>query len=397
MGHKVAYRPPFVQLSVAQRNATPRTQHYQQPGITRTPAGDLLIMTGLDDNPTADEDLVAGTKSRFLRSTNGGLTWTASADITGYAATAFGIGGSDMYCFTMSAPYGSVSIRKSTNDGATWGSATQLLADDYYCCPPVPLVTGGRIYMPVFQVTDTTGWFVKNSTLSVLHCSTSADPLVAGNWTQTNTVTVTGQAGLYGLSEPCMFLDASGNAKIVCRFASNQWVLDRAVVVDATLGPSASLSYDNALTTIPGGAHWLRVAYDATSGKYLSLINRNTAGSASQNPWAQRTIVSLVASDTLKGTWSVVADIIRSPDFGNPHRYAEEGYQYVDWMFDGNDIIGSIRVGEFGIALNYHQASAVYFFRIKDYYRNLLAPAPANSGVSPSSPHPAATRNGRAA
>ncbi len=400
MGHLDAYRPSFAHLSIAHRNATPRTQHYQQPGIMRTSAGDLIIYTALDDNPTSDEDLVDGTKSRLLRSENDGDSWTAGSDITGYSIVPFSIGDSDLYAFCLTAEWGSVQIRKSTDDGLTWGTATTLLTANasnfYYCVAPGPLVTSGRVYMPILNSPNISGFFTNGVRLSLLHAATSSDLTQSTNWTQSNTVSVTGQSGQYGLWEPNILFDENGDCRIVCRYASNQWVLDKCVIVTATLGGSASLALDG-LFDFPGGAHYFTVRRDPVTNDFIAIVNRNTAGNASQGPWAQRTILSLIRSASIEGPWTVVADLVRSPDFGNPHRYEEEGYQYCDWIFEGDDLLCSIRVGEFGIALNYHQASAMYFLRIKDYYRNLLAPAPANSGVSPSSPYAAATRNGRAA
>jgi hypothetical protein len=399
-----AYHPPFFQLSLLSRNATPRTQHYQQIGIFRSPAGVLIATCALDDNPTESAFGVSGTTSQMFRSSDGGQTWSALSAVTGYCAVLFSVS-TDMYMMTLTSEYGSVQIRKSTDDGLTWGAATTLLAEgtagaepNYYTMPPAPLISGGRVYVPLMNVPNVSLGFAHNCKITLLHAATSADLMVSGSWTHSGNVQLsggvtTGDAHV-GFVEPNILFDKDDNCKIICRVKSDLR-LNLSAVIDVTLGASASLAYDTStgIRTMPGGHVFFKVMIDPVTDNYLSITTRNTLGNAGVTQYNQRTILSLIQSEDLT-TWTQAADLVREPQFDTDYKAYTAGWQYCDWIFDGNDIIGIIRVGEHGIAINHHQASAMYFFRIKDYYANLLAPAPANSGTSPSSPYAAVTRNG---
>lgn len=402
-----AYHPPFVQLSLLSRNATPRTQHYQQIGLFRSPAGVLIAASALDDNPTSSTFGVTGTTSQFFRSSDGGLTWSASSAVTGYCMTLFNVG-SDIYAMTLTEQHGSVQIRKSTDDGLTWGTATTLLTQgtagaepNYYVVPPAPLITGGRVYVPITNTPDASVSFVDDCKVTLLHAATSDDLTNIASWTHSGHVQLSGGVTTgdteVGFWEPNILFDKNGDCKIVCRVKSDLR-LNLSAVIDVTLGASASLSYNTStgIRTMPGGHVFFKVLIDPVTDNYLSITTRNTLGNSSVTQYNQRTILSMIQSEDLS-TWTQVADIVREPQFDTDYKAYTAGWQYSDWLFDGDDIIGIIRVGEHDIAINHHQASAIYFYRIKDYYANLLAPAPANSGTSPTSPFAAVTRNGRAA
>jgi hypothetical protein len=392
------YTPPFVHLSLLSRHATPRTKHYQQTGIFKTPGGDLLGLAAIDDNPTSGEFVVEGTESIIFRSEDGGATWDSGTAFTGYCITCFSVG-SDVYAFTTTEDYGSVQIRKSTDDGATWGSATTLITGPgYYVVPPSPLVAGGRVYVPILYTAGYATNWVHGTQISLLHASDSADLMVSGSWTRSSGLALSGgsvgSATVLGWWEPNLFLDANGDAKMLCRVKAD-FILNVAALIDVTLGASASLSYNTStgIRALPGGHSFFKVMLDPVTDEYLIIAQRNTIGADDQYEYNQRTIMQLVKSADLS-SFTQVADLIREPQFDQYYKAVDGGWQYFDSIIDGDDIIGVIRVGEYGIALNNHQASAMYFYRLKDYYKNLLAPAPANSGTSPSSPYAAVTRNG---
>ncbi len=46
------------------------------------------------------------------------------------------------------------------------------------------------------------------------------------------------------------------------------------------------------------------------------------------------------------------------------------GFQYPDWIFDGDDILLLVRVA-FGRSFNYHDANYQCFFRIENYRQYL--------------------------
>jgi hypothetical protein len=390
---------PFVDLKIIKRHATYRTKHYQQPGLFKSPSGDFLATAAIDDNPSSGEFVVGGTESIIFRSEDGGLTWDSGTTFTGYCCTLFAIG-SDLYAFTLTEDYGNVLIRKSTDDGATWGSPTTLIAGpNLHVVPPSPLITGGRVYIPILDTPDPVSSWVDGTEISLLHASTASDLMSAGNWTRSAGLALSGgsvgSAAELGWWEPNLFIDNNGDAKILARVKADL-TLNVAALISVTLGASASLSYNTStgIRSVPCGHSFFKVLLDPVTDDHLLICGRNTIGASTGYHYNQRTIMQLVRSADLS-TFTEVADFIREPNYTEYYKAVYAGWQYFDSLIDGNDIVGVIRAGEFNIALNNHQASALYWFRIKNYYANLLAPAPTNSGVSPSGPA-AVTRNGRA-
>ena len=74
---------------------------------------------------------------------------------------------------------------------------------------------------------------------------------------------------------------------------------------------------------------------------------------------------ALAASSDLR-TWETRATIVSHPSV------EKHGFQYADWLFDGNDIIALVRTadddGEGG-AHNYHDANYLTFHRIENFRR----------------------------
>jgi hypothetical protein len=252
--------------------------------------------------------------------------------------------------------------------------------------------------MPVVSVPNPASSWINGAKLQLCHASTSADLTDPSSWTFSNNVQISGTLingdTSKGFWEPNILLDQNGDCKIVTRVNSDLRI-NLGAVVDVTLGESASISYNTTtgLRTVPGGHVFYKVLWDSQSQKYLAISTRNTRGNANSTDFIQRTVLQLISSPDLT-TWTHVADIVREPQYETLEKTILAGWQYSDWEFDGNDIVGIIRVGEYGIAINQHQASAIYFVRIKNYYPNLLAAAPTNSGASPSSPHAAVTGGG---
>lgn len=397
-----AYHPPCVQLSLLKRHATPRTKHYQLPGLFKTAAGTLLASAGVDDNPTSGDYVVGGTDSVVFRSTDNGATWDSGTTYSGgYSCAMFAVG-SDVYSVTLTGQAGSVLINKSTDDGATFGATTTLLSGPGYLTGPrAPLIYDGRVYvLAMYTAGYATNW-IHGTEIRLLHASTASDLLSSGSWTLSSGIAISGGSlsgsTEFGWHEPTIFVDANGEVKILARIKAD-FTLDVGGLLSVTPGASASLSYNTStgVRDVPGGHSFFKVLLDPVTDEYLIVGQRNTLGAANLTQYNQRTILQIVRSTDLS-TFTATADLVREPQFNTDYKAFRAGWQYADCIIDGDDIVGVIRVGEFGISLNNHQASALYFFRIKDYYRNLLAPAPANSGTSPSSPYAAVTRNGAAA
>ena len=361
------------------------------------------MSAGIDTNDNSDSSVDGTSNSRFFRSSDNGATWSMS-DANLYVHTFFSIG-NDVYSLAINNGFtGAVAVRKSTDDGVTFGTTVNLRSsgggNNYYVCPPSPFLHDGRLYMPIINTPNPSLGYAHNAKLSVLHIAVSDDPMVVGNWSQTNEIqfssTLTAGDTHVGFWEPSIVETPSGDIKITCRVKAD-FRVNIGAVVDMTPGVSASISYNTTtgLKTIPGGHVLFATRLDPQSNKVIAIANRNTIGGGTLELYRQRTCLHLLHTEDLD-TWTSGPDLIRAFDWESEHKVRLEGYQYSDWIFDGNDIIGVVRHAEYGLANSYHNATAVSFYRIKNYYQNLLAPAPANSGTSPNSPYAQVTKNGAA-
>jgi hypothetical protein len=85
-------------------------------------------------------------------------------------------------------------------------------------------------------------------------------------------------------------------------------------------------------------------------------------------PGAIRNSLALVHSPDLR-RWEIRCVLLRHPDA------AKHGFQYVDWQFDGDDIIAACRTAcddDAGGARNYHDANFLTFHRWQNF-RGLTA------------------------
>ena len=82
----------------------------------------------------------------------------------------------------------------------------------------------------------------------------------------------------------------------------------------------------------------------------------------------QRNVLALVSSSDVL-TWeieSVVLDYSHRDVYSGDRHDLEIGFQYVDWAFDGDDIVAVSRTALNG-ANNYHDANYLTFHRLHDF------------------------------
>src|SRR5690606_38460049 len=119
----------------------------------------------------------------------------------------------------------------------------------------------------------------------------------------------------------------------------------------------------------PGGSKKFTIRYDPVSKKYWTLSNYIPSHvkrlSEGKNPASIRNTQALFSSDDLK-TWEFRVIVLYHKD------QVHHGFQYVDWMIDGKDIIFLSRTAYddgIGGARNNHDANFITFHRIKNFRR----------------------------
>lgn len=101
------------------------------------------------------------------------------------------------------------------------------------------------------------------------------------------------------------------------------------------------------------GGSKFTIRFEPVSKRYWSLVNKQT------DPEPFRNILVLTSPADLRH-WRVEETVLEHPDQGN---YA---FQYVDWLFEGDDIIAVSRTAWEG-SHNAHDANYMTFHRIEDF------------------------------
>jgi hypothetical protein len=131
-----------------------------------------------------------------------------------------------------------------------------------------------------------------------------------------------------------------------------------------TEDPEAPLCFDR-VVEFPANRSKFTVRFDGR--RYYSVATRYEVGGArTDRGMYPRNLLSLLVSDDLE-EWRVARDLI---DYRHADRN-KHGFQYVDFFFDGEDILYLCRTAMNGAA-DFHDTNYITFHRIKNF-RSLLA------------------------
>lgn len=303
------------------------------------------------------------------KSDDNGLTWQQISSVAGCTwATVFEHRGC-LYLMGTGAVYGSAVIFKSDDEGETWSQGSNILPPEgKYHSAPVPIVKhNGRIYRAYESGVD--GQTASALKALMVSADENSDLLDPSSWRVSNEV---------GFDKSLISHWQYANAGWL---EGNAVVTPQGEVVNilrTTIAPhsdkAAVLHLDTqsmALTAkeiinLPGGSHKFSIKYDDVSGKYIALVNNNT----DKEFFNQRNVLSLVYSYDLKD-WYMGGTILSDDSILSREESALKiGYQYVDYIIDGNDLKMAVRQASDG-AMNYHDSNQIVYCRIPNF-RNLL-------------------------
>ena len=363
-----------------------RTRTYLgSPSLVRLPGGALLAThdyfgVGCPRNHEGEEALTS-----VYRSEDDGATWTNVTHLMNAYWSNLFVHDGHVYLLGTSQQYGSIHIRRSTDGGFTWthpaDEKTGLLfrggfhhePPNYHCSAMPVLKAKGRLYR-AFEDCDPLNWGRGFKSL-VISAAEDSDLRDASSWTMSNKLAFDaawvpedwGQLENPGWLEGNAVLSPEGDLSNILRFHSKPLV-DRAVKVEIhDEGRRVSFDPANGFLDFPGGMTKFTIRQDSESGVYFSLVNNNT-----DSAWpAQRNILSLYASENLVD-WHPLKTLL-SDDTGLS---AEDsirltGFQYVDWQFDGDDLIYLVRAAYRG-AIRYHDSNRILYCVEKNFRNGLL-------------------------
>jgi hypothetical protein len=203
-----------------------------------------------------------------------------------------------------------------------------------------------------------------------------ADLLHATNWTFSNAIArdsawLDGKFG--GWLEGNAVVSPEGGVVNLLRVDFRAPSEKTALVRITDEGRSASFDSATGFIDFPGGCKKFTVRYDPVSRLYWSLANWVPPRHASANPERARNTLALTASQDLR-RWQVRSVLLYHPD------PAFHGYQYADWLIEGDDLLAVVRTAfdePAGQAHNCHDSNYLTFHRFPGFRALSKADSPA--------------------
>ncbi|MFM7818160.1 MAG: sialidase family protein [Verrucomicrobiota bacterium] len=339
------------------------------PSIAVLPNGDY-IATHDFFGPNSDEHRQA--ISRVYRSSDRGRRWTWISDLRGAFWSTLFVHGGQLYLLGTDRHHGRVVIRRSVDGGVHWtqplGSTTGVLRSDAeYHGAPVPVVEHqGRLWRALEWRNPPKAWGV-NYRAGVLSAPVDADLLDAASWKTTRFLSSDrswngGDMGAW--LEGNVVVAPDGRLVNILR-VDTQGLPERAAWVSID-GPEEDLRFDprDGFITLPGGSKKFTIRFDPRSRRYWTLASVVPRGwEPAGKPARTRNTLGLVSSSDLT-TWSIRCHLLHDPDRDHV------GFQYVDWLFDGDDLIAVCRTAfpdGLGGAHSAHDANFLTFHRIRRF------------------------------
>lgn len=314
--------------------------------------------------------------SRIYRSKDKGKTWTQISEINGQFWSKLFVHEKGLYFMGTSKHHGNTIIRKSTDGGVTWTEPTDgenglLLAGEYHCAPMPLIEHNGRLWRAMEDAMGSVKKWGKRYGAFMMSIPLGADPMKAANWTSSNVLRydstlLNGNFGAW--IEGNAVVDPTGQLWDVLRVDDKSTLEEKAAFVKISAdGKTATFDSNTGFVKFPGGSKKFSIRYDPKSKLYWTIANyipqEIKAANPGKNPASIRNTQALFSSEDLRN-WDLRTILLQHPEI------IKHGFQYVDWLFEGKDIIFLSRTafddGQGG-AHNNHDANYLTFHRIKKF------------------------------
>jgi hypothetical protein len=315
--------------------------------------------------------------SRVFRSRDKGRTWTHLADLEGQFWSSLFVHRDVLYLMGTNKKNGDCVIRRSEDGGATWTmpvdeKSGMLFNDARYHCAPMPVLEHqGRLWRAMEdregrESRGGAGGWANPFRSMVLSVSVDADLLDASQWTRSSALPseqdwLDGQFG--GWLEGNAVATPEGNVVNILRADRRPQGGKAAVIEISADGKTATFDPATGFIDFPGGCKKFSIRRDAETGFYWSLSNYMQE--KDRNDIAERirnTLALLVSKDLRR--WTVASVVLYHDDVKHV------GFQYADWLFDGDDIVAVVRTSYpdgTAVERNYHDANYMTFHRIENF------------------------------
>lgn len=345
----------------------------------------------------------AGEKSGFTMiaaSRDRGATWTPLAELADQKWSTLFLHRGALHLLGTTAKIGHMIIRRSVDGGRTWTNPADakhgLLAKGKFHCGPTPVVVhGGRVWRAFEEFSPTAP--TRSFRAFVMSAAEDADLLDARSWTRTNQLVVdkawlnTRNAewleGNVVVAPGGRIVDllrveshpATGASFELPGAAANIPRFEIAAMLDISAdGRTAHFDPAHGFAHFIGGESKFTIRFDPVSKRYWSLANKITnprsGADWEHSPHHQRNVIALTSSADLR-EWREHTRLLRYAEGSVVVKEGSRvGFQYLDWQFDGDDLVAACRMSWNG--LNYHDANAITFHRVKNFRALTMADSP---------------------
>ncbi len=314
--------------------------------------------------------------TRVFNSHDHGETWTQVTRFEGALWSSLFVHAGALYLMGTHKEYGAVLIRRSMDSGKTWtetrDAVSGILAPGEYHTAPVPVIEfNGRLWRGFEDANAPGGWGERYRSL-MMSAPVDADLLRADSWTMSRPLCrdTTWLDGTFrGWLEGNAVVSPQGELVNVLRVDYKPGPELAAMVHISADGKEASFDHTRDLRPFPGGSKKFTIRWDPVAKTYWALSNPVLAPHKELNPTSVRNALALISSPDLT-TWEIRCIVLYHPD---AERHA---FQYVDWLFDGDDLIAVSRTASddgLGGAPRGHDANFMTFHRIRDFRALTLA------------------------
>ena len=199
----------------------------------------------------------------------------------------------------------------------------------------------------------------------------NADPMKAANWISSTVIPydstlLNGNFGAW--IEGNAVVNKDGELLDILRVDDKSSLEEKVAFVKISKdGKSAHFDPETGFKKFPGGSKKFSIKYDPKSKLYWTLSNyipqEVKTANPGKNPASIRNTQALFSSKDLL-TWNLRNIVLQHPDIVN------HGFQYVDFLFEGKDIIFLSRTAyddHAGGAHNNHDANFLTFHRINNF------------------------------
>ena len=317
-----------------------------------------------------------------FRSMDKGKSWKKISEINGQFWSNLFVHRDTVYIMGTWKHHGNLIIRRSGDSGKTWSepadSLTGLLSRGEYHTAPMPMVIHkGRIWRAVENAKSfTTDWGRRYSAM-VISAPVNADLLKSGSWTLSNQMEYDSsylEGNFRGWLEGNAVVTPDGNIVNILRVATKEKGRDMAAIVRISEdGEKAAFDPSSGFFDFIGGARKFTIRFDEKTDRYWTICSMIGQGFKDMDAGSVRNTLVIKSSMDLRN-WTVHTVLLNHPDV------KKHGFQYVDWQFDGKDIIYLSRTAyddESGGANNYHDANYLTFHRINNFRKLIKKNIPA--------------------